>query len=151
MKPSGSPCPLDQISVISLKRCPYLRTYLTEIIQTSWSSGAVPSEWKKACTILIHKKDETDNPANFRPITLESVPLKVFTSCLRNKIFYFLSENNLLYVTLTTLFRHAKTFVDGEYVHNRNAPSVSTLNLYYTWLLDVSPTSIVLRGGTILF
>ena len=96
MKPSGSPCPLDQISVISLKRCPYLRTYLTEIIQTSWSSGAVPSEWKKACTILIHKKDETDNPANFRPITLESVPLKVFTSCLRNKIFYFLSENNYI-------------------------------------------------------
>ena len=96
MKPSGSPCPLDQISVISLKCCPYLRTYLTEIIQTSWSSGAVPSEWKKACTILIHKKDEIDNPANFRPITLESVPLKVFTSCLRNKIFYFLSENNYI-------------------------------------------------------
>ena len=85
-----------QIFVISLKRCPYLRTYLTEIIQTSWFSGAVPSEWKIACTILIHKKDETDHPANFRPITLESVPLKVFTSCLRNKIFAFLSENNYI-------------------------------------------------------
>ena len=72
MKPSGSPCPLDQISVKCLKRCPYLRTYLTEIIQAAWSSGCVPSEWKKACTILIHKKEETDNPANFRPITLES-------------------------------------------------------------------------------
>ena len=69
MKPSGSPCPLDQISVICLKRCPYLRTYLTEIIHAAWSSGTVPSEWKKACTILIHKKEETDNPANFRPIT----------------------------------------------------------------------------------
>ena len=91
-----SPCPLDQISVICLKRCPYLRTYLTEIIHVSWSSGIVPSEWKKACTILIHKKDVTDNPANFRPITLESVPLKVFTSCLRNKIFAFLSENNYI-------------------------------------------------------
>jgi hypothetical protein len=34
MNPSGSPCPLDQISVICLKRC----------------SGCVPSEWKKACT-----------------------------------------------------------------------------------------------------
>ncbi|CAB4041462.1 Hypothetical predicted protein [Paramuricea clavata] len=96
MKPSGSPCPLDQISVICLKRCPYLRTYLTEIIHAAWSSGIVPSEWKKACTILIHKKDETDNPANFRPITLESVPLKVFTSCLRNKIFAFLFENNYI-------------------------------------------------------
>ena len=96
MKPSGSPCPLDQISVICLKRCPYFRTYLTEIIHAAWSSGTVPSEWKKACTILIHKKEETENPANFRPITLQSVPLKVFTSCLRNKMFNFLVENNYI-------------------------------------------------------
>ena len=93
MKPSGSPCPLDQISVICFKRCPYLRSYLTEIIHAAWSSGVVPSEWKKACTILIHKKGETEDPANFRPITLESVPLKIFTSCLRNRTFQFLAEN----------------------------------------------------------
>ena len=96
MKPSGSPCPLDQISVICFKRCPYLRSYLIEIIHAAWSCGAVPSEWKKACTILIHKKRETDNPASFRPITLESIPLKVFTSCLRNKTFQFLVENNYI-------------------------------------------------------
>ena len=70
MKPSGSPCPLDQISIICFKRCPYLRLYLTEIIHAAWSCGVVPSEWKKACTILIHKKGETANPANFQPITL---------------------------------------------------------------------------------
>ena len=93
MKPSGSPCPLDQISIICFKRCPYLRSYLTDIIHAAWSSGVVPSEWKKACTILIHKKGETDDPANFRPITLESIPLKIFTSCLRNKTFQFLVEN----------------------------------------------------------
>ena len=96
MKPSGSPCPLDQISIICFKRCPYLRSYLTEIIHVAWSCGVVPSEWKKACTILIHKKGGTDEPANFRPITLESIPLKVFTSCLRNKTFQFLSENNYI-------------------------------------------------------
>ncbi|CAB3977163.1 Hypothetical predicted protein [Paramuricea clavata] len=95
MKLSSSLCPLDQISVICLKCCPYLR-YLTEIIQAAWSSGSVPSEWKKACTILIHKKEDTDNPTNFRPITLQSVPLKVFTSCLHNKIFTFLAENNYI-------------------------------------------------------
>ena len=78
MKPSGSPCPLDQLSVICFKRCPYLRSYLTEIIHAAWSSGVVPSEWKKACTILIHNKGETDNPANFRPITLESIGTKSF-------------------------------------------------------------------------
>ena len=65
-------------------------------MQLAWSRVVVPSEWKKACTILIHKKGETNDPANFRPITLESIPLKVFTSCLRNKTFEFLSDNNYI-------------------------------------------------------
>ena len=94
MKSSGFPCPLDQLSIICFKRCPYLRTYLSELIQEIWLSGTVPNEWKKACTILIHKKGNTDDPSNFRPITLESIPLKVFTSCLRNAIYSFLASNN---------------------------------------------------------
>ena len=56
MKASGSPCPLDQISVICFKRCPYLRTYLTELIRAVWLSGSIPSEWERACTILIQRK-----------------------------------------------------------------------------------------------
>ena len=96
MKASSSPCPLDQLSIICFKRCPFLRTYLSEIIRTAWLTRTVPSEWKRACTILIHKKENANDPANFRPITLQSVPLKVFTSCLRNAIFNFLSANNYI-------------------------------------------------------
>ena len=96
MKASGSPCPLDQISIISFKRCPFLRSYLTNLVHAVWSSGCIPSEWKKACTILIHKKGETSVPANFRPITLENIPLKVFTSCLRNAMYSFLTANNYI-------------------------------------------------------
>ena len=55
MKASGSPCPLDQLSIICFKRCPFLRTHLTELIRAVWLSGSVPAEWKRACTILIHK------------------------------------------------------------------------------------------------
>lgn len=51
---------------------------------------------KKACTILIHKNGDTENPANFPPITLQSVPPKVFTSCLRNKTFQHLAENKYM-------------------------------------------------------
>ena len=96
MKTSGSPCPLDQLSIICFKRCPYLRTYLTELIRSVWVSGTIPVEWKRACTILIHKKGEANDPSNFRPITLESIPLKVFTSCLRNSIYSFLAANNYI-------------------------------------------------------
>ena len=96
MKASGCPCPLDQISIICFKRCPFLRSYLTDLIQAVWSSGSIPSEWKKACTILIHKKGDTNTPSNFRPITLENIPLKVFTSCLRNAMHFFLTANNYI-------------------------------------------------------
>ena len=96
MKASASPCPLDQVSIISFKRCPYLRSYLTDLIRCAWFSRVVPSAWKRACTVLVHKKGATDDPSHFRPITLESVPLKIFTSCLRNSIFKFLTENNFI-------------------------------------------------------
>ena len=92
MKSSGSPCPLDKISMINLKRCPYLRSLLTNIIRVVWESGYVPMEWKKACTVLAHKKGTSHNPANFRPITLESV----FTSCLRDSVFSFNKQNEFI-------------------------------------------------------
>ena len=96
MKTSGSPCPQDQLSIICFKRCPFLRTYLSEIIRTAWATESVPGEQKRACTILNHKKENANDPVNFRPITLESVPLKVFTSCPRNAIFNFLAANNYI-------------------------------------------------------
>ena len=61
-----------------------------------WLSGTVPDEWKKDCTILIHKKNDTTSPDNFRPITLQTVPLKAFTSSLCNAMFTFLPANNLI-------------------------------------------------------
>jgi len=96
MKSSSSPCPLDKISIICFKRYRYLRSLLTKIIRVVWESGRVPMEWKKACTVLVHKKGNSDDPANFRPITLESVPLKVFTSCLRDSVFSFLNQNEFI-------------------------------------------------------
>ena len=96
MKASGSPCPLDKISIIPFKRCPYLRSYLTELFRIIWKSGNTPRAWKKACTILIHKKDDLSDPANFRPITLETVPLKIFTSCMRDSMYTFLQRNGYI-------------------------------------------------------
>ena len=74
MKSSASPCPLDQLSIICYKRCPYLISYLTNIIHEIWKSQAVPTTWKKGCTILVHKKGNKSDPSNFRPITLQSFP-----------------------------------------------------------------------------
>ena len=44
IKASGSPCPLDQLSIIPFKRCPYLRSYLTEVFRIIWQSGEIPDD-----------------------------------------------------------------------------------------------------------
>ena len=56
IKASGSPCPLDQISIIPFKRYTYLRSYLTEVFRIIWLTGEIPDVWKKACSVLVHKK-----------------------------------------------------------------------------------------------
>ena len=56
MKASGSPCPLDKISIIPFKHCPFHRSYITAVFNTIWVSGEIPAEWKKACTVLAQKR-----------------------------------------------------------------------------------------------
>ena len=121
MKTSGSPCPLDQISVIVLKRIPYLRSYLTVLIQNIWDTRHLPINWKHAVTILIHKKDSAEDPANFRPITLEPVFLKVFTSLLRNRILAFLKGNNYIEHNIQKGFLPK---ISGTYEHTRQLAQI---------------------------
>ena len=65
-------------------------------------------------TQLIYKKDSTDNPANIRTITLEPVALKIFTSCLRNKICAFLLQNNFIEFHIQKGFVHS---MPGTFEH----------------------------------
>ena len=114
MKSSGCPCPLDQISILVFKHCPHLWSYLTTVLEQVWESGKIPEVWKKATTILIHKKESGEDPANFRPITLESVPPKILTSLIRNKMFAFLSENKHVEHEVQKLFAPK---VSGTFEH----------------------------------
>ena len=87
---------VDQIPALCMKKFPYLRSYLTAIIESIWKTKTVPEAWKKAVTILIYKKGNTAIPENFRPITFESFPLKVYTACVRYPIFEFAMSNKYI-------------------------------------------------------
>ena len=96
MKSSGSSCPLDQISVLMLKKCPILRTVVWKICCYCWMENLFPSDWKNSTTILIFKKGDPKDPSNFRPITLEPILSKVMTSLIRNRIFTYVVENDYI-------------------------------------------------------
>jgi hypothetical protein len=100
MKSSGSPCPHDQMSIIILKRCPYLRTVLHHIINHCWKNQTFPEEWRYAFTILIYKRECNKNPSNFRPITLQPVLAKVMSSLIRNRMYTYLVKNKFIETNL---------------------------------------------------
>ena len=66
------------------------------IIMACWKTQTIPSCWKKAATILIYKKGDTTDPANFRPITLQPVLYKVFASIWKARMTEYLTKNNYL-------------------------------------------------------
>lgn len=47
------------------------------IFEKSLRLGDIPEDWRKANVIPIYKKSLKDDPGNFRPISLTSVPGKV--------------------------------------------------------------------------
>ena len=49
-----------------------------------------------AISILIYKKGSSTNPENFRPITLQPVFAKIFSSVIRNRIYSFLVKNKYI-------------------------------------------------------
>jgi len=97
-----------QVKVISLpnrstvynntETLPYSPYYATShhIITECWRQKKIPDCWCRGATVLLYKKGDPDDPSNFRPITLQPVWYKVFSSVYSVAMLKFLNENNYL-------------------------------------------------------
>ncbi|GAB0184124.1 mitochondrial enolase superfamily member 1 [Grus japonensis] len=50
---------------------------LSIIFEKSWRTGEVPEEWRKANVTPVFKKGKKEDPGNYRPVSLTSIPRKV--------------------------------------------------------------------------
>ena len=69
---------------------------LAYIINLSLRSGQVPSQWKIAEVIPLHKSGSTDDNNNFRPISILPVVSKILEKAVHHQLMNYIEDNNLL-------------------------------------------------------
>ena len=69
---------------------------LSIIYQSSIDIGKVPSDWRDANVSPIYKKGNHYDPANYRPVSLTSVPCKILEHLVTSALMNHLEDNNIL-------------------------------------------------------
>ena len=70
--------------------------------------GLVPMAWKKLNVTPIHKGGLTDDPGNYRPISVVLVVAKVFEKMIATQLNAFLEHHDLLH-DLQGAYRHGRS------------------------------------------
>ena len=78
---------IDQITSEAIKaRGNILLQRIHSLLQTIWRTERIPSVWKKAVVIPIHKKGYISECKNYHAISLLSIVGKVFTKIIRSRL-----------------------------------------------------------------
>ena len=59
---------------------------LSTLFTKGYYSGRIPTEWKSAIVVPVHKKGKKDNVENYRPISLTSIVVKVMERIIRDEL-----------------------------------------------------------------
>ena len=87
----------DEINAKLLKDAKYtIAKTLTQLINISYRTSTFPECMKTAIVKAIHKKESTEDPSNYRPLSILSVVSKVFERSATNQLVKYLEENKLL-------------------------------------------------------
>ncbi|KFV50858.1 hypothetical protein N328_12513, partial [Gavia stellata] len=69
---------------------------LSNIYQQSWLTGKVPADWRLANVTPIYKKGWKEDPGNYRPVSLTSVPGKVMEQIILSAITRHVQDNQVI-------------------------------------------------------
>jgi len=84
---NGKAAGVDNISPVVMKiDLDITANMLHPLFEKIWTEGEIPNDWKCGLLVKLPKKGDTTNCDNWRGITLLSVPSKVLTRVLLNRI-----------------------------------------------------------------
>lgn len=87
MQKSGKACGNDNLNAELFKADPEVSANsLNKLFNSIWTNETIPKSWKEAQIVKIPKKGDLTDCNNWRGISLLSVPSKLFTRVLMNRI-----------------------------------------------------------------
>ena len=96
LKPTAAPGPDDVHPRMLRELSRSLSLPLALLFRKSLDTGVLPSIWKQAHVVPIHKKGSKQDPGNYRPVSLTSVPCKVLESLIRDELMQHLVTYGLI-------------------------------------------------------
>jgi len=66
------------------------------IFERSWRTGEVPEDWRNASVTPIFKKGKKEDPGNYRPVSLTSIPGKVMEQLILEVIIKQVEEKKVI-------------------------------------------------------
>jgi len=69
---------------------------LSIVFERSWRTGEVPEDWRKASVTPVFKKSKKEDPGNYRPFSLTSIPGKVMEQLILDVIIKQVEEKKVI-------------------------------------------------------
>ncbi len=86
----------DHVPALVLKSCSFILAPVLQALYTVLSSASLPSDWLLANFTPLFKAGKRTDPSNYLPISLASIPCKIFEHILYKHIMNHLDANNIL-------------------------------------------------------
>jgi len=69
---------------------------LAKLFQLSLKTGVAPQDWREASVVPLFKKGDKHQPANYRPVSLNSITCKLLEHVVHSNVMKHFDKHNIL-------------------------------------------------------
>ena len=129
----------DHISNEMLKQLPDSALFhILNLVNHSISTCYLPSAWKLAKITMIPKKKESEDPNNYRSISLTSCIGKLVEKIVQKRLYTFVEENHLLNTEQSGFRKHRKTTDNLFYLTQKVKENLNRNKKVCTLFFDIA-------------